>query len=196
MSKLESWQVTISERIRSLSQEGLSVSQIAQLLGIRYQHAYNVLNQRTVTRGRNDDITAATQTRAFLLEENLIGGGFQRSSRWVLTKEGEIALQQPLPKEVGVYTFVKEGVAQYVGVATMGLAKRIYFYAKPGPTQRTSQRLNMIIKNELAAGSFIDIYTAAPPDLEWNGFPIHGSAGLELALIKKYALPWNIRSSG
>ncbi len=41
----------------------------------------------------------------------------------------------------------------------------------------------------------IDIYAAIPPGLEWNGLPIHGSAGLELGLIKKYALPWNMRSA-
>jgi hypothetical protein len=78
----------------------------------------------------------------------------------------------------------------------MGLAKRLYFYAKPGITQRTSQRLNGIIKSELQQVSFTDIYTSIPPDLEWNGLPIHGSAGLELGLIKRFALPWNMRSAG
>ena len=34
-----------------------------------------------------------------------------------------------------------------------------------------------------------------PTDSEWNGLPIHASAGLELGLIKKYTLPWNMRSS-
>jgi hypothetical protein len=43
---------------------------------------------------------------------------------------------------------------------------------------------------------FIDIYTAGPSDLEWNGLPVHASAGLELGLIKKYALPWNMRNAG
>jgi hypothetical protein len=42
----------------------------------------------------------------------------------------------------------------------------------------------------------IDIYTATPADLEWKGLPIHGSAGLEFGLIKKFALPWNVRSAG
>ena len=103
---------------------------------------------------------------------------------------------RPLSKAVGVYAFAKEDVVLYVGVATMGLAKRIYFYGRPGVSQRTSLRLNRIIKNELLSAGFIDIYTAMPPDLEWNGLPVHGSAGLELGLIKKYALPWNMRSAG
>lgn len=101
-----------------------------------------------------------------------------------------------MTNEVGVYAFAKENIVLYVGVATMGLAKRLYFYAKPGSTQRTSQRLNEILKAELVAVSHIDIYTATPPDLEWNGLPVHGSAGLELGLIKKYSLPWNVRSAG
>jgi hypothetical protein len=32
--------------------------------------------------------------------------------------------------------------------------------------------------------------------LEWNGLPVHGSARLELGLIKRYALPWNMRNAG
>jgi hypothetical protein len=106
-----------------------------------------------------------------------------------------LTLDRPLPKFVGVYAFAKGDVVLYVGVATMGMAKRLYFYGKPGITQRTSQRLNGILRKELLSVPFIDIYTAMPPDLDWNGLPVHGSAGLELGLIKKYALPWNMRSA-
>ena len=60
----------------------------------------------------------------------------------------------------------------------------------------TSIRLNATIKEELRAGDVIEIYTASPDDLEWNGLPVHASAGLELGLIKKYSLPWNKRSAG
>src|SRR6185437_14666298 len=125
----------------------------------------------------------------------LAQGGFNLASRWRLSGDGNLMLDQALPRVVGVYAFVKEDVAQYVGVATMALAKRLYFYGRPGITQRTSLRINAIIKNELLTVSAIDIYVALPPDLEWNGLPIHGSAGLELGLIKKYALPWNMRSA-
>jgi hypothetical protein len=125
----------------------------------------------------------------------MLRGGFVFSSRWVLSGTGDLTLDRPLPKDVGVYAFARDGIVLYVGVATMGLAKRLYFYAKPGITQRTSQRLNGIIKNELLTAPFIEIYTAIPPDFEWNSLPIHGSAGLELGLIKKFALPWNMRSA-
>ena len=77
----------------------------------------------------------------------------------------------------------------------MGPAKRLYFYRRPGITQRSSLRLNGVINAELLAGALIEVLTAMPADLERKGLPIHGSAGLELGLIKKYGLPWNIRSS-
>jgi hypothetical protein len=50
-------------------------------------------------------------------------------------------LDRPLSKAVRVYAFAKDGIVLYVGVATMGLAKRLYFYGKPGVTQRTSQAM-------------------------------------------------------
>jgi hypothetical protein len=78
----------------------------------------------------------------------------------------------------------------------MGLAKRIYFYAKPGVSQRTSLRLNNTIRRELQAATRIDVLIAQPDDMEWNGLPVHGAAGLELGLIKAYSLPWNMRSAG
>lgn len=93
-----------------------------------------------------------------------------------------------------MYAFVKDGIAFDVGVATMGIV--LYFYGRPGISQQTSKRLNALIKNELLASRSIEIYVVIPPDLEWNGLPIHGSAGLELGLIKKYALPWNMRNAG
>ena len=128
--------------------------------------------------------------------ETLVRGGFELSARWILTDAGELTTDRPLPNAVGVYAFANEGIALYVGVATMGLAKRLRFYAKPGVSQRTSQRLNQMLKDELLALPSIDIYTAMPADLEWNGLPVHMSAGLELGLIKRFALPWNIQSAG
>lgn len=54
----------------------------------------------------------------------------------------------------------------------------------------------MNIRMEIQEANRIDIYVASPPDLEWSGLPVHGSAGLELGLIKKYALSWNIQVAG
>ena len=193
--------MTISSSIRALAREGLSTAEIARRLGIRYQHAYNVLSSSDdvrVTKARSGArLDAALRPlKPALFTSALIASGFEFTTRWVLSGDGHLTLDRPLPSEVGVYAFAKSQVALYVGVATMGLAKRIYFYGRPGISQRTSQRLNALIKDELRSGSTIEIYTAVPPDLEWNGLPIHGSAGLELGLIKKYGLPWNKRSSG
>lgn len=41
----------------------------------------------------------------------------------------------------------------------------------------------------------IDILITQPEDMDWSGLPVHGAAGLELGLIKAYALPWNMRSA-
>lgn len=126
----------------------------------------------------------------------LTTGGFTLAGRWTLSASDDLLADAPRPKDVDVYAFVKDGFAVYVGVATMGIAKRLCFYSRPGISQRTSQRLNGIIKSELRETGSIEIYVAFPADLEWNGLPVHGSAGLELGLIKKYALPWNMRSAG
>lgn len=189
----------VSEEIRLLAREGLRVAEIARRLGIRYQHAYNVLKAdgllpttRAILPG---EAKSTRPTKPSLQVEELLASGFEFSGRWVLSDAGDLTIDRRLSSSVGVYAFAKEGIVQYVGVATMGLAKRLYFYAKPGITQRTSQRINGIIKKELLTVPFIDVYSAGPSDLEWNGLPVHGSAGLELGLIKKYALPWNMRSA-
>jgi hypothetical protein len=192
--------MSVSENIRALAREGLATAEIARRLGIRYQHAYNVLKAGRAlpasSNGASETGRALPQEKPPLPVDTLIAGGFAFSGRWVLSATNDLVLDQALPKGVGVYAFVKDGFALYVGVATMGLAKRLYFYGKPGVSQRTSLRLNGIIKNELLTTPAIDIYIAEPPDLEWNGLPVHGSAGLELGLIKKFALPWNMRSAG
>ena len=179
-----------SEDIRSLGREGMSVADIARRLGIRYQRAYGVLKTANMLPTSRPAIAAAPKPP--LSVDALVRGGFELSARWILSAEGEPTIDRPLPQAAGVYAFAKEGVIVYVGVATIGLAKRLYFYAHPGPTQPTNQRLNRIIRSELRSLPSIDIYTATPPDLEWNGLPVHGSAGLELGLIKKFALPWNM----
>jgi hypothetical protein len=195
-------QVTVADDIRSMACDGVSVAEIARRLGIRYQHAYNVLKaggslpaSRLGMTGGETPARALVAPKPPLPVEELVGGGFQLSGRWILSEGGGLAIDRLLPKAVGVYAFARAGIVLYVGVATMGLAKRLYFYGKPGVTQRTSQRINGIIKSELLTAPFVEIYTAMPADFEWNGLPVHGSAGLELGLIKKFALPWNMRSA-
>jgi hypothetical protein len=186
--------MTTSDQIRSLAREGLSTAEIARRLGIRYQRAYNVL------RGAGDAASRVvekipTRTKPSLMAPDLLACGFSLSARWMLSDSGLLILDRPVSNEVGVYAFAKEDLVLYVGVATMGFAKRLYFYGRPGPKQITNQRLNEMLKTELEVLPRIDIYTASPPDFEWNGLPVHGSVGLELGLIRKYSLPWNVRST-
>jgi hypothetical protein len=192
-----------SEAIRALGREGLAVADIARRVGVRYQFARNVLlaagllkATRTASpRTSRADTTAVPKEsrKPLLTVDELLRAGFVHSSRWQLTNDSELALENAIPAARGVYAMAKNGEVQYVGLATMGLAKRFKFYIRPGKTQRTSIRLNALLKKELGAGQVIDVYTVSPPDLKWNGLPVSGMAGLELGLIEGYKLPWNIR---
>ena len=198
-----------SDEIRTLARHGLPVAEIARRVGVRYQFAYGVLRAAGMLGPPRSNVAPraatsqldrrepgrtppAASTRPVLLTSRLVKAGFEHAARWVLMGE-EIALDRPLPKARGVYALAKDGAVLYVGLATMGLAKRLYFYGKPGATQRTSQRVNASLKAELRSAPHIDIYTATPSNLEWNGLPVSGDAGLELGLIETFALPWNIR---
>jgi len=75
----------------------------------------------------------------------------------------------------------------------MGLKKRLYFYGKPGSTQRTSIRINGLIKKELKAGRKVELIAAFPEPSTWNGLPVDCVTGLESGLIKQYCPPWNMR---
>lgn len=199
--RLENLSMNKSESIRSLGREGYSVVEIARRVGVRYQFARNVLSAAGMLKtgaSRKTPVlrsaSGAIPRRPSLTEETLVRAGFQRSSRWLLVND-VLKLEQPLPKDRGVYSMVKDRNALYVGVASMGLAKRFYFYARPGKTQRTSQRISELLRKELQSSAVIDVYTAMPPNLEWSGLPISGIAGLEQGLIEAFLLPWNIRGT-
>jgi len=89
------------------------------------------------------------------LVDVLLERGFSLSARWMLSGDGDLVLDQPVSNAVGVYAFARGDIVVYVGVATMGVSKRLYFYGRPGISQRTSQRLNATIKQELASASSI-----------------------------------------
>ncbi len=199
--------MTKSERIRELASQGVSTAEIARRLGIRYQHAYNVIaaikprapaveSGPEIVAHLQDTLGKQSAQKPPLRVDVLVAAGFSFAGRWGLSGSGALAPDQPISKGIGVYAYAKGGTVLYVGLATMGLSKRLYYYGKPGSSQVTNVRLNGAIRRELGSGAVIDIYTAEPPALEWNGLPIHGAAGLEMGLIKKYTLPWNLRSSG
>lgn len=184
---------TKSDKIRALAAQGMARADIARELGIRYQHVRNVLEQSGLSRPRPEKPAAVE--KPVLTSDILQMSGFALSSHWLLSADGSLVLKTALPKESGVYAFAINGVVLYVGLASMGLSRRLYFYSKPAATQKTSLRLNEKMRTELASHSEIEIYTAFPHDHEWNGLPVDGNAGLELGLIRKYALPWNKRGT-
>ena len=136
-----------------------------------------------------------TEGKPRLTCEDLRAGGFHLIGRWVAPAKGGIALDGKPQTGPGVYAYVVDDAAKYIGLASQSLAKRFYFYQRPGSGQRTNIRLNGLIRSELDAGSDVLVYVAEPPNLEWNGWPINGAAGLEAGLISAYSLPWNMRSA-
>jgi hypothetical protein len=140
-------------------------------------------------------MTVDATAQPLLDARRLIEGGFHRVGRWSRDVSGALALDGTAPPIPGVYAFAIDGQVHYVGVASRNLAQRLYFYAKPGPSQPTNIRLNQLLKDTLARGAEVEVYIACPPALEWNGWPISAAEGLEAALIRDHHLPWNKRGA-
>lgn len=136
----------------------------------------------------------AEPTAPSLAVDYLLDRGFVRASAWV-TSAGDLSLTTPLPSGRGVYAFGIEGRIVYVGVATMGVARRLYFYRRPGRTQTTSIRVKALLLGALATSPEIDILVAMPPDGDWNGIRVSGPVGVEAGLIESFHLPWNVRGA-
>lgn len=197
--------MTLSDQIRSLARAGMSTSDIAAELGIRYQHAYNVLRSaglvtpKAQSRTPSAGVVGSPQLRSAkpqLQASTLLQGGFSNIGAWQAQEDEVLTVNGEIPRRPGVYAFVIAHQVMYVGVATNSLAQRLYAYTRPGPTQVTNIRLKAQILRHLAAGDRVEILVAMPPDTEWNGLPVSGSVGLELGLIKRFDLPWNSRSAG
>ena len=161
--------MSVSENIRKLGREGLNTADIASRLSIRYQHAYNVLKasgMQSAPRSRSSVVPnlpsrSAGTLKPALLAKELIAGGFELSGRWMLSEAGHLRVDRPLPDAVGIYAFAKGEIVVYVGVATMGLARRLYSYGKPGKTQSTNLRINDLLRSELLTVPSIEIYSHA-----------------------------------
>jgi hypothetical protein len=186
---------TISDQIRTLWKIGHSKSQIAAQLSVRYQHVQKVLVDAGLHLPiKRSAVPAPVARRPDLTKTLLLRSGFAEIGEWGRVGD-KLVLPAALPDHLGVYAFVIDDIVMYVGVAKMGLRKRIYFYANPGPTQKTSLRLNSLILHLLRSGKTIEVLVAMPGDMLWNGLPVHGSAGLEIGLIKTFYLPWNVQGS-
>ena len=184
---------TKSDHIRKLHGEGCSTSKIAAELGIRYQHAYNVIKRANMRPIGATSNMGRSHSKPGLDEAKLLESGFRLLGGWMLDDDGNLALSVPVPTDPGVYAFIVDESVLYVGVATIGLRNRFYSYKRPGVSQRTSLRLNKAIKSLLRNSKTVEILIASPGREDWNGLPVNSAAGLELGLIQHFDLPWNQR---
>jgi hypothetical protein len=130
-----------------------------------------------------------------LTAQRLLEGGFKEVGCWELNGAKDLIHSIDLPRQAGVYAFVIDGIAQYVGLASTSLHQRLGFYRRPGTSQRTNIRLNEVIRDNLSKGIVVQILIAHPADHEWNGFKVKGGEGLEAGLISQFDLPWNVRGA-
>jgi hypothetical protein len=188
---------TKSDKIRSLLREGYLRTEVAEFLGVRYQHVRKVAVDAGIDEGLQRGIVVVpkskpiTKVRDDVAIEVLVDAGFTRLGAWTLDSEGRIALDTPAPRDPGVYAFVVDGLIKYVGVSRAGIRSRMSNYRLGQTGQKTSARVNLIINEHAAAGTLVEVYVAMPPALEWNGLPVITSAGLEAGLIKMIQPPWN-----
>jgi hypothetical protein len=186
-----------SDKIRALARAGYLRTEISKFLAIRYQHVRNAgINdglQRAVAMERSSDtIEVYPSERERTPPSVLLHAGFHRLGEWRLA-DGKIELDRRAPAGPGVYAFILEDAVVYVGVTQNGLQTRMDQYRHEHSGQRTSARVNGLIRQALEAGQRVTAMIAVPPALEWNGLPINGSAGLEVGLIEMIQPFWNMK---
>ena len=186
-----------SDKIRALLREGYLRTEVAQFLSIRYQHVRKVAVDAGIESGLQGGIAVLRKARPLpkvredVAIDILVDAGFQKLGAWMADGVGGIALTVSAPRDAGVYVFVVDGLIKYIGVSSAGIRSRMSNYRARQKGQRTSARVNQIIKEHVAAGTIVEVYVATPPALEWNGLPVVTAAGLEAGLIKMVQPPWN-----
>jgi hypothetical protein len=91
-----------------------------------------------------------------------------------------------------LYAFICNSEIKYIGKTTVGLAKRMYGYQNPSPTQSTNIRVNNLIKEVLLRDSPVDILILVDNGLlKYGDFKINLAAGLEGSLIFDISPDWN-----
>ncbi|MCB1675361.1 MAG: hypothetical protein KDI01_03670 [Halioglobus sp.] len=119
--------------------------------------------------------------RQALTADILTNAGFTKIGDWIVDGD-TIALEGDIPITPGVYAHIVDGHTLYIVVASMGLKGRLHFYRKPGPTQRTSIRINGLIRDTLKKGRKVWVIAASPEAGSWNDLPVDIVTGLEAGL--------------
>jgi len=201
VGQIVSADMSTSAKIRALGEMGLERTAIRDLLGIRYQHVRKVLLDAGITSGarpRSSRANASESAGTKLVEtlpaiewQDLLAMGFVAIGEWSLTEEG-IVLDGLPPSEPGVYAFILDGRITYVGLTQNALRARMGHYRLGHVRQKTSARVNGLIREALAGGSRVHVLTCIPGSIEWNGLTLHIAPSLEAALIGRIRPPWNI----
>lgn len=188
---------TKSKKIRALARAGYLRTDIADLLGIRYQHVRKVLRDAGISEGLQRNTpkasrAAATAKQAPTPISTLLNGGFRPAGEWRTVNGNEFGLSEAITSEPAVYAFGVDGYVKYVGLTHTGLRVRMGHYQRGHVRQRTSARVKQLIAKALKDGGRVQVLIATPPALEWNGFPVNTAAGLEAGLIRLLQPEWNM----
>jgi hypothetical protein len=119
--------------------------------------------------------------------------GFRKVGTWSPGPDGPVvAIEPEAAKRNVLYAFVCEGQVLYVGKTAMLLAKRLYGYQRPGPTQRTNAACNKHIRELLAGNRQLEVYSRGEEKVSQIGsFTVSQAAALEDAIIRDLQPPWN-----
>ena len=124
----------------------------------------------------------------------LLDSGFVEIDCWS-ANDDYLIVPKNLPGQRGVYAFAIDDQVRYVGLASRSIKQRLAHYARPGPSQTTNIRLNLMMRELIGAGLTVRVFLAYPEDSIWRGMRISGPEGLEAALIEDFDLPWNKRGA-
>jgi hypothetical protein len=192
---------TKSEKIRKLAQAGYLRTEIAELLGIRYQHVRKVLEDAGIAFGRQREvafertpveITVEDEPKSETPWEVLLRAGFSFLGEWTTDGDGEFRLDAQAPADAGVYAFVVDDLIKYVGLTQRGLRNRLDGYRRGYERQPTNARVKKLINAALAEGKRVKVLVATPEPQAWKGLPVNTAAGLEAGLIGQIRPKWNI----
>lgn len=180
---------TKADKIRALDEAGFSRTDIAQFLGIRYQHVRNTLVQSP---GRPTDTNSDAKRLkpAPWSKSKLLDAGFHLLGNCELADD-KFGYSAQAPSGPGVYAFAVDDEIKYVGLTRFGLRTRLGHYVYGHKAQKTSARVKGLILEALKAGQMVEVLIVQPPELEWNGLPVDGPAGLETGLIRLIRPDWN-----
>jgi hypothetical protein len=187
---------TTSDKIRALATAGYDRVEIADILGIRYQHVRNVLVRSGISGGLRREVKAEREPVEVNAEpaaredtswKVLTDAGFQFLGEWTHDPDSLLKLDFPIQSDPGVYAFVVDDVVVYVGLTLSGLKTRLDQYRRGHIGQRTSSRINGKISQTLHEGKKVKVLVATPEPQEWQELPVNTAAGLEAGLIEMIA---------